>query len=91
MRKSVAAVALATIALVGIGVSDPVEGKTRHVPAKVCRHAWQNPTSQTVNRCQRQGWIIEVDYNDFDHFWQVLVIGPKGHVWVDNLGAIETR
>lgn len=90
MNKVLGVVA-AVVAAVTIGGTAPADAQHRHIPGKVCRSAWQHPSSTVVNQCQRQGWTIEVDYDGLDNLWQVLVIGPKGHVWVDNLGAIETR
>lgn len=83
--------ALAAVAAVLLMGNSPAEAHGRHVPAHVCAHAWHHPASRVVNRCQRQGWEIEVDYDGYDKLWQVLVISPRGRVVVDNFGAVETR
>lgn len=92
MRKPTAIMALTLAAVVG-SASPAVahHHHYRHVPAHVCAESWQNPASNVVNRCQRQGWLISVDYDEYDNLWQVLVVSPKGRVVQDSLGSIEVR
>lgn len=92
MRKPTAIMALTLAAVVGSASPAVAHHRHhRHVPAHVCAVAWQHPASYEVNRCQQQGWLIAVDYDDYDNLWQVLVVSPRGRVYQDSLGSIEVR
>lgn len=86
MRKILAIIALTVATIAGLSVA-PADAATRHrVPRTVCAKAWEHPASHTAERCRRQGWTIDVDYDSFDGIWDVVVIGPRGRVYVDTFG-----